>query len=76
MAMNEPGRDVPTMPVDLARAILLADECSPMPAPAVDALRAMRRALAADRGVKVTDLVRQALAHVHGSPIIPHRGAN
>lgn len=53
----------PAMSADLARAILLADECSPMPASAVEALRALRRALATERGVSVTDLVRVALAH-------------
>lgn len=55
--------ELPDMPVDLARAILLADDVSPMPAAAVEALRALRRALASERGMTVTDLVRAALAH-------------
>lgn len=48
------------LPLDLARAILLADDASPPPKVAADSLRALRRALAAEKGATVTELVRLA----------------
>ena len=48
------------MPLDLARAILMADDATPAPNVAAEALRALRRALAAEKGATVTELVRLA----------------
>lgn len=60
------------IPYDLACAILLADDVSPSPASASEALRSLRRALAAEKGITVRELV--GTAHIRTAPAAFLRG--